>query len=50
MVVAVIAVLVKINILLSSIALVERLLVALALGQGRFKVDNAPSFNDLQEG
>ena len=35
---------------LFSIALVERLFVALALGRGRFKVDNAPSFNDLPEG
>ena len=51
MVVAVVAVLVKINILLFFlIALVERLLVALALGGGRFKVGNAPSFSYLREG
>ena len=34
---------------LFAIALVEQLLVALTLGRGRFKVGNAPSFNDLQE-
>ena len=34
---------------LFTIALVEQLLIALALGRGRFKVGNAPSFNDLQE-
>ena len=34
---------------LFAIALVEQLLVALALDQGRLKVGNAPSFNDLQE-
>ena len=48
MVAAVIAVFIKMNIL--SVALVERLLVALALVRRRFEVGNAPSFNDLQEG
>ena len=51
MVVAVVVVLVKMNILLFfSIVVVERLLVALTFGRGRFKVGNAPSFNDLREG